>query len=692
MDYNKISLLVADSINDLVYLADIETYELLYINKNTISAFSKADKNFTWEGQKCYKVLQGKDAPCSFCTNKYLKSDKFYEWEYYNPLTKTHYSLKDKLVEIEGKMVRLEIAIDSTHQYFLTNNLEKKLLEHQVVASCIENLHKDFELEEALLDILEILGEYYKAQRCYIFTLSQDKKTVSNDYEWTDGVSKPSKSDLTNVDALPFQRWFDVFQTQNELVLLDSSSAILPKPERDLLEKYDVRNLLAVPLRDIKGDLYGFIGVDNPTLFNTETKIFRELSFIISSFFEKNKILKKLNKLSFYDKHSNLKNRNAYNEHIKSFNEETPDTLGVLVLDIKSLKLINDLHGYEHGDKVILTLASLLKSVFEDYHIYRLGGDDFVILCDNLSEEEFESLVFDFQTMLKTLDFEVSVGYAFNRVYDSEDFNFLLDKSKTQTGNYTNLLLKNLGYELLNNKFTVFLQPQIELSTNKIIGAEALIRKFDSKGNIKTPNTFLPFYEKESIISNIDYYVFKTICEFINDLNQRGYQLDLRFSVNFSRKSLTSVDVIEKLINICETFNVSPDYFIVEVTETVTGIDDVHLIELINEFNRAGFLVSLDDFGSGYSNLSIISKANFHEIKIDKTIIDTFIENKKANIITKWSIDLCKNFNGIISVAEGVETENQKDALQKLGCDIGQGYYFSKPIPMDEFFKKYIDK
>ncbi len=690
MDYNKISLLVSDSINDLVYLSDLETYELLYINKNTINAFSKNNPNFEWKNQKCYKILQNRDEPCEFCTNKYLTVDKIYQWQFFNPITQTHYTLKDKLVELDGKLVRMEIAIDSTQQHLLTQSLKKQLYEQQIITSCIETLHTDVNPELSILNLLKIIGEYYQAERCYIFTISKDKSIVSNEYEWTNGISKPSKEDLTNIDSTAFQRWINIFETHNELITLNINYDNFPKEELELLNHYNVKNLLAVPLRDLNGNLEGFIGVDNPTLFMEETKVFKDLSFITLNFLEKNKLLNKLNKLSFFDTHSGLKNRNAYLEHIKAYSELAPQTLGVIVLDIKSLKIINDLHGYEYGDRIILDLATLLKSSFHTPHIYRLGGDEFVVLCEDLLETEFEDTISDFQTLMKTQSFELNLGYAFNIMQHDEHFvvNF---NERSQVKGYTQLLLKNLEYEISNNKFTVYLQPQIDLSSNKVIGAEALIRKYDSKGFIKPPNTFLPFYEKESIISHIDYYVFKTICKYIQDLESKGYKNALRFSVNFSRKSLTSPNVVQNLLNICNSANVSPDYFIVEITETVTGIDDAHLIELINEFNNAGFLISLDDFGSGYSNLAIISKANFHEIKIDKTIIDTFLFNKKANIITKWSLDLCKNFNNTISVAEGVETKEQCEALRQFGCNIGQGYYFSKPIPMDEFFKKYIE-
>ncbi len=688
MDYKKISLFVAESVEDLIYLSDLETYQLYYINKNTIDEFSKHDKNFTWEGRKCYEVLQGKNSPCEFCTNKLLSKDEFYIWEYLNPITGKHYLLKDKLVEIDGKTLRVEIATDTTTHFLLNQDLSQKLTEQELLTSCVQTLHTSDDTEVSILKILKSIGEYYSADRCYIFTVSKEGHTISNEYEWTHHTAIPSKDDLTNVSSAPFQRWIDTFKNHNELTYFEENNEELPILEAELLKKYGVTNFLAVPLKDVNGTLEGFIGVDNPKLFATNTKIFRDLSLFISNFFDKNILLTNLHTLSFYDKGSGLKNRNSYNEYLQTFDKNPPKTLGVIVLDIKSLKLINDLHGYSYGDTVILKLASLLKNYFGN-DVYRLGGDDFVVLSRDLTEEDFENSVYNFQNSLKSEDFEINLGYAFNKSYENVPLNEA-NLRNINNAKYSELLLKNLEEELKNDKFVVYLQPQFNLKTNKISGAEALIRKYDSKGNIKPPISFLPFYEKESMISYIDFFVFESICKFLSEIKTEGFLNDLQMSVNFSRNSLSQNNIVEKLLNICSSYNISPSSFVIEVTETVDGIDDGYLIELIEDFNNAGFFVSLDDFGAGYSNLAILTKANFHEIKIDKTIIDSFETNPKSKLITKWAIDLCNTFNNIKSVAEGIETQQQYESLKEFGCTIGQGYYFAKPMPLNEFWKNYI--
>ncbi len=688
MDYNKISLLVAESVQDIVYLSDIETYELYYINKRAIDEFSKANPNFSWQGKKCYEVLQNKTEPCDFCTNKHLTLQAHYNWSYFNPITNRHYSLKDKLVEVDGNLIRLEIATDTTNQFLLNQDLNKKLIEQKTLTSCIQTLHTTSDTQSSILELLEILGKYYNAQRCYIFTISPDKKFLSNEFEWTDGIALPSKEDLTNVEITPFKRWIEVFRYCDELIISNAQNENLPIEELELLNKYTTENLIAVPLKDFNGDLFGFIGVDNPKHFKKETMIFKDLSLFISNFFDKNMLLSNLNRLSFYDTFTGIKNRNSYLDFMQGISASVPKSMGVAVLDIKSLKIINETQGHKKGDKVILKLCSILKNHFGE-NVFRLGGDEFVALSMNLTECEFEDLISSFQIDIKSQDFDINLGFAYNKTY--ENFDLAEDLSKSlKTGAYSKILLKNLQEELKNDKFTVYFQPQICLKTDKIVGAEALIRKYDSKKNIKPPFTFLPFYEKESMISYIDFYVFETVCKFLNNIQKDTSTENFRISINFSRSSLTEAGMVGRLINLCNYYHVLPKNFVIEVTETVSGIDDIHLISLINEFNDAGFLVSLDDFGAGYSNLSIITKARFDEIKIDKTIIDTLQTNEKSKTLAKWAVDLCKSLPNVESVAEGIETEYQYNQLKEIGCDIGQGYYFAKPMSMQEFKNKYI--
>ena len=239
------------------------------------------------------------------------------------------------------------------------------------------------------------------------------------------------------------------------------------------------------------------------------------------------------------------------------------------------------------------------------------------------------------------------------------------------------------GAELDEKKFVVFYQPQVDLKTRKIIGAEALVRKIGPNGEFISPIKFIPFYEMSGVIRYVDLFVLSTACETLQHWQKKGYNLHI--SVNMSRMTLLEPDIADIIKNICAEYDVNPSSIIIEVTESVSKIDSKVLQELFFNLKEAGFTISLDDFGSQYSNMAILSAVNFGEVKFDRTLVMNLEENHKSRAIIKNSIQLCKELQDTVSLAEGIETKEQLNILSEYNCDYGQGYYFSKPIPLDEF-------
>jgi len=160
--------------------------------------------------------------------------------------------------------------------------------------------------------------------------------------------------------------------------------------------------------------------------------------------------------------------------------------------------------------------------------------------------------------------------------------------------------------------------------------------------------------------------------------------------INLSRVTLMEYDIVNKISLICDKYNISHDKIIIEVTESISKMNDMFLFEVINKFRKENFNISLDDFGSDYSNLSILTKIDFDNVKIDKSIVDSINKNPKLRIIINHIINMCKELKNTKTIAEGVETKEQYDILKNYGCDSVQGYYFSKPITTKEFENKYL--
>lgn len=238
-----------------------------------------------------------------------------------------------------------------------------------------------------------------------------------------------------------------------------------------------------------------------------------------------------------------------------------------------------------------------------------------------------------------------------------------------------------------NNEFIIFLQPKFDTITEEVVGAEALIRKLEN-GNIIMPNEFIPQYEETGIITELDTYVLEEVCRLQKKWRELSLPL-LPVSINESRHHLKNENHIQELQEILSKYDADASLIELEMTET-TVIEDILLAKGAAEaVKRLGFVVSMDDFGTGYSAFNILKDIEIDILKIDKEFFRNLESNKRAQIIIETIIKMCKALK-IKTVAEGIETKEQVNFLKKFGCDIIQGYYFSKPITIQEFENKFL--
>lgn len=253
------------------------------------------------------------------------------------------------------------------------------------------------------------------------------------------------------------------------------------------------------------------------------------------------------------------------------------------------------------------------------------------------------------------------------------------------------MLKKNLEKDfekaLKNNEFKIFLQPKFDIKTEKIIGAEALIRR-NKQGKIIMPDSFIPEYEKAGLITKLDIFVFETICKILKEWKEKGYKL-LPIAINESSKDLYNKNHVNKLGQIVEKYKITPNLIELELTETAVVKDIKRAKQAEKDVHSLGFVVSMDDFGVGYSSFYMLKNINIDILKIDKSFSDEVMEDKRGRIILESIIDMSKKLE-IKTVAEGIETKEQIEYLRKIGCDMVQGYYYDKPISIEEFEKKYI--
>lgn len=693
-----------DEISELMYISDVETHELLYINEMGRQSFGITELN----GQFCYKVLQGKESPCDFCSTPQLKPGETYTWERTNPITKRHYLLKDRLLEWEGRPARLEIAFDITEAEAEKQALKNMLDGEQMVVECVRTLYQEQDLKRSLPLVLGRLGRFLGAERTYLILVRDG--LLYNDFEWCEeGI--PSQREI--LQALPLSVidfWRSSFDRQECSIVEDVDVLREGYPDaHELLQMQGIHSLVAAPLEQ-DGCLQGVLGVDNPPpeRIKSVSPLLQTLCYFIMLALRRTEAERQLSHLSYYDTLTSFYNRNRYMEDTAALSHSTR-AVGIVYLDVNGLKDINDQKGHAVGDQVLITCAQWMREIFQQADYYRIGGDEFVIICPGISREDFEAraaalrrrfhggkqcrAAIGARWVSQFADLQQIIAQADAEMYeDKKDF-YRKNPSSNRYRHHSDEVLRLsdpevLREELRQERFEVYLQPKISSFDRSAVGAEALVRYRPPSGSLMLPGNFLPLLEESQSISQIDFYVFELACARLKEWAEKGKET-FPLAVNFSRCSLAQPDFVERLDALCQQYGVDKKYLEIEITETSRTEDGVDLQALTRALRQAGFVVSIDDFGTEYANLALLSSVEFDVLKLDKSLVDDVARSPKARTVVKSIVRLCKEI-GIQVVAEGIETEDQLAALRTCGVELAQGFLFSKAIPIEEYEEKYL--
>ena len=676
------------------YISDIKTHELLHMTNAAMELYGISDVE-EYRGRKCYDVIMGEDSPCSFCPNALLAEGCEHVWDHFNDVTGCWYEKRSSLIRINGRACHLMIANDITERKEEMSLISGLLGMEDVILSCVRMLTHGKDMDTAIGHFLKAVGGYYQADRAYIIEFDLEKKLLDNTFEWCrEGVS-PEIENLQRIPMDVFANWISKFETDGEFSISSVSSELDHSSEEyRILEAQGIRSLMAAPLTQ-NGVIVGFFGVDDPAQHEGDMTLLSSLSEFVQVEIDRRRLL---DYMSYTDSLTGLKNRNQYDRALKEYSRRTPESLGVVFAELNGLGGLNKTYGMSYGDYVLRKTAQILKRCLSGT-VFRIDGDEFVALIEDISRDAFEREVLALRSAFSSEpECSVSIGCAW-REREEDTQSLLAQAGEMRTAekqSYYHTLLAdpdrpvaNAGFpgevmrEIADGRFMVYYQPQVDIETGKIIGAEALVRKTDETGALVPPSKFIPLYEMEGVISHVDIFVMKEACRAMRRWMDQGYHLHL--SVNCSRVTLLEPGIVETLRSICAEHNVPPSTITVEVTESISKMDHDKLRELLDTISGAGFTVSLDDFGSQYSNLSILSVIDFNEIKFDRSLVDKLEENRKSRVVIENSIKMCHELEDTCTLAEGVETAGQLEILRQYNCDYGQGYYFSKPVPESKF-------
>lgn len=433
-----------------------------------------------------------------------------------------------------------------------------------------------------------------------------------------------------------------------------------------------------------------------------------------------NKVKQQTQYQALHDSLTQLPNRTLLEEQITqgiALSKSHEKNLAVMFVDLDDFKKINDLHGHSVGDELLIALGEAFKKILTDQDsVARFGGDEFIFCFPNLpsvqSAQEKVAIIqkiFDREFILKgkSIYSSCSVGIAMypNDGDDAEDLiskaDIVLYKSKSlQKGRSlffsesinkqvkrSYLVESELRLALEEQELDVLYQPQISVESGEIQGVEALIRWNNKILGAVSPAEFIQVAEDIGVIYDIGSFVIEKALRDIKNYNQNN-AYSLQLSINISPKQLMEPHFAEHIMAIIGKVDFDPHGVILEVTENVFISDLTKVRPVLEHLKAQGFRISLDDFGTGYSSLSYLSNLPMSEIKIDRSFIDKFLTNNQSESLVKTIIAIGQ-FCNLSVVAEGVETKEQYDRLVLFNCDAIQGYYFDRPLKLNDLIEKY---
>lgn len=373
-----------NELSELIYISDPETNELLFVNEAGRKTFHLTN----FRGQKCYRALQGLDKPCEFCTNPILVPGENYTWEHTNPLSNRHYLLKDRLIRWEGRLARLEIAFDITESEAEKQQLKNTLDAELMIMECVRTLYKRQDFAVSFPAVLERLGNYLCADRIYLAMIRENK--LYNDFEWREGNCGPKAEFLQDLSPALLQKWQADFEQEGCIIFeqITNIEELHPK-EYEVLHTRNIRTLAAAGLEQ-DGRLRGMLVVDNPPPERIRgiSSLLQTLCYFLILTYQRMEDEQLLSHLSYYDTLTSFYNRNRYIEDIAALSR-FQGTVGIVFLDVNGLKELNDQRGHAFGDRVLIQCAHKMRECFKEADYYRIGGDEFVIICLDIDEASF---------------------------------------------------------------------------------------------------------------------------------------------------------------------------------------------------------------------------------------------------------------------------------------------------------------
>lgn len=621
-------------------------------------------------------------------------------------------------IDVDGEVDMLEmfaplasVAIDNAR---LHENTRMELSRTRIIGEISRAIYGTSSFDSIINRICTALIEVFDASKAHIYKLENDN-TLNPLAAWEliDGEIVPSQQSGSAVVARSIAQW----------CIENQKTGFVKRGVNDPRESEEVHRVRAgwrlgsticLPLvyEDKSwGVLFAHRAIDRTDFKENEINLFELIGAQISVALLRRELMEKVQYQAYHDSLTGVANRFSFEgllENAVSQAEAAGDWFAVMFIDLDGFKAINDSHGHRMGDKLLKQVtAKISMHLNREDVLGRMGGDEFALivsnrenraevtglaqtinnsltssmLVDNLRAVVGASIGLSFypsdattaEEMLKYADFAMyhakSLGKGGFSVFDRSH----LDFHEKQIS-----LEHDLRRAVEAAEFELHYQPKINNHTGRVDGVEALIRWVHPTLGFVPPSEFIPVAERCGLIEVIGAWVLDESCRQCAELQRQGMRLSV--AVNISAQQFIVDDFVQQVFSTVRKYDVPPELIELEVTESVVMKDVSIVVEKLAELRCGGITIAIDDFGTGYSSLQYLADLPLDVLKIDKSFIDKVCTEGKEKSLVKTIVLMARELQ-LGTVAEGVETEQQVQALRKLGCDYSQGYYYSKPVP-----------
>lgn len=689
-----------ESFPEILYIVDTKAHEILYMNSAGKKAFPFNDE------KKCYNIICGRNAPCENCHVEGNSHGEWNSWEAEN--LGSLYIFRSHPIKWDGMDAFMCIAMNISKLSELNNELTFKHSIEDFTFQCILEMHREQPYEQMFNNLLFMIGQFLDADRLYLYSF--DDLSISNSYEWYKPGIEPMEKSLKSINWDIIEGQLPYF-SNNQCFIIKDVEALkgIHDREYNLFKSKNTRCQITAPI--ISGEkIIGFIGADNPSLAKLEKveMFFTTISYFIASILTKQKSEEHLKKIGYIDHLTKLYNRNKYIEDTSKLSDAPQQRMGVLYADLNGLKDINDKSGHAAGDAALCEIADLIRRAFGESRSYRVGGDEFVVICPGFNKKDFFESVDFLRCSIDNSEYSAAIGYQFsskptdiNRLIKDADEMMYQDKKRfyrhqQQSPRYRHMndlmsvfsTPEQVNDFICSDRFFVLFQPRFDANSGKFCAAEALVRYVDESGTTISPMDFVPEMETNDIIDIIDMYVFRRVLEMLENWIKEGKKVK-PVSVNISQKTLLTPTFTDDFMRIWNEHNVPHNLIQIEISEDRNkgGIDEI--IDKLSDLKSKGFRIAVDNFGYKYADLYLFADFKFDLLKLDKDLVHKIENDEKTHRLSASLAYICHSDN-IRLVAEGVETEKGLEILRELGCDEVQGYLFDGPMPHKQFEEKYL--